>query len=63
MKKSRFSLRSDLNGMLPPCKALQKVIYDYTESDISTTDWGGTNSVWIGLILLDPHFMETTQTR
>ena len=63
MQKSRFTLRTDLNGMLNPCKTLQKVIYDYSESDLSTTDDAGKNSIWVGLMLLDPYFMEITQTR
>ena len=63
MKQSRFFLRSDLNGMLQPCKTLQKVIYEYTETDLSTTNFGSQNSFWIGLILRDPYFMEITQTR
>ena len=63
MKKSRFFLRSDLNGMLPPCKTLQKVANDYSEIDLSTTVDAGTNSFWIGIELIDPYFMEITQTR
>ena len=63
MKRSRFFLRSDLNGMLQPCKTLQKVRYEYSESDLSTTEWADTNSFWIGLKILDPYFMEIKQTR
>ena len=63
IKQSRFFLRSDLNGMLQPCKTLQKVRYEYSESDLSTTEWGDTNSFWIGLKILDPYFMEVKQTR
>ena len=63
MKQSRFFLRTDLNGMLQPCKTLQKVMYEYTEPDLSKIDYGGINSFWIGLILRDPYFMEITQTR
>ena len=63
MKRSRFFLRSDLNGMLQPCKTLQKVRYEYSESDLSTTEWADTNSFWIGLMFFDPYFMEITQTR
>lgn len=63
MKKSRFFLRSDLNGMLQPCKTLQKVRYEYSEYDLSTTENADTNSFWIGLMFFDPYFMEITQTR
>lgn len=63
MKRSQFFLRSDLNGMLQPCKTLQKVRYEYSETDLSTTSWGDRNSFWIGLKILDPYFMEIKQTR
>ena len=63
MKRSRFFLRSDLNGMLQPCKTLQKVRYEYSEYDLSTTENADTNSFWIGLMFFDPYFMEITQTR
>ena len=63
MKKSRFFLRSDINGMPTPCRTLQKVIYEYAEADLYTTDDAGTNSFWIGIALFDPYFMEITQTR
>ena len=63
MKRSRFVLRSDLNGMLQPCKTLQKVRYEYSEYDLSTTENADTNSFWIGLMFFDPYFMEITQTR
>ena len=63
MKRSRFFLRSDLNGMLQPCKTLQKVRYEYSEYDLSTTENADTNSFWIGLMFFDPYFMEIMQTR
>ena len=63
MKQSRFFLRSDLNGMLQPCKTLQKVTYEYSESDLSTSEYSDTHSFWIGLMFFDPYFMEITQTR
>ena len=63
MKQSRFFLRSDLNGMLQPCKTLQKLMYEYTEADLSTTNYVTNDSFWIGLRLQDPYFMEITQTR
>ena len=63
MKQSRFFLRSDLNGMLQPCKMLQKVMYEYSEADLSLTNYVRNDSFWIGLRLQDPYFMEIRQTR
>ena len=63
MKKSRYVLRPDLNGMLQPCKTYQKVVYDYIEYGLGTTNFADANSFWIGLILRDPYLMEITQTR
>lgn len=63
MKQARFKLRKDDYGAFPPCKAMEKIIYTYEETDLSSTEWEGKGNFWVGIHFIDQNFKEIVQTR
>ena len=63
IKRARFTLRYDDYHYIPPCKAMEKLSYTYTEADLHNTHWAGKGMFWIGVALRNPNFKEIAQTR
>ena len=65
IKRAKFSLRTDGYGVLPPCKAMEKIYYTFDESslDVNMFSWARKGVFWISVHLYDEQFKEITQTR
>ena len=63
MKMSRFALRFDEYGTVPPCVAMEKISYSYIESELSDTIWKDRGKVWIGIQHQSERFKEIVQIR
>ena len=63
IKQARLLLRTDEYGIIPPCRAMEKITYTHLESDLSETKWKGTGEFWISSSFYDQYFQEIVKTR
>ena len=63
MKNSRFELRYDEYGSIPPCITMEKISYSYKEIEYTNSKWKDIGRFWISIIIGNPKFKEIVQTR
>jgi hypothetical protein len=63
MKTAKFTLRFDEYGNIPPCKAMEQIMYSYKEIEYSTTKWQDNGKFWVNIKIANPNFKEIVQTR
>jgi len=63
MKMSRFALRYDEYGTVPPCVAMEKIWYSFTEYDLSNTVWEDKGKFWVEIQHQSEKFKEIVQMR
>ena len=62
MKASSFEINAD-HELIPPCKYMGKILYDYEENDNTATATYKEGYLRIGIYFSDGSFKEITQTR
>ena len=64
MKLAQFSLRFDDYGQVPPCRAIQKVLYTYTDVEFNqNVKEHRPGRFWVGVLLRKQEFKEIQQKK
>ena len=63
MKNASWSIFNEDYGILPPCKSMDKIYYDYEEMDTAGIIFARKNMLAIGVYFFDKTFKEILQTR
>ena len=63
MKNASWSIFNEDYGILPPCKSMDKIYYDYEEMDTEGIIFARKNMLAIGVYFFDKTFKEILQTR
>ena len=63
MKNASWSIFNEDYGILPPCKSMDKIYYDYEEMDTAGIIFARKNMLAMGVYFFDKTFKEILQTR
>ena len=63
MNNLRLSLKDSKFKQSPPCRAMEKIYYEYRDSILEETSFARKDHFWLGIGIRDPQFKEILQTR
>ena len=64
MKNAKLLFTTDGYGTIPPCRAIEKISYNYLESPLDDEKWGiRKGQFWFSFSSYDQYFQEIIKTR